>query len=194
MMRDTLKNALIDSLLSTRKFMKEVKEGFKEQAQKMEEDRTEQQPQADMLAEQQRIYNIIYYLSDAVVSVLKPGSYDYVLEDIYEEKQFENNGYFWTEPVVVETIRRAHVYAKPLLDVQYSDVFRVAIFGNISEENMIALTDYFRRVPGYKYKKVGVVVSGLAKELVFCATNNVEDFDLINTKLASRDETRTPYR
>lgn len=194
MMRDTLKNALIDSLLSTRKFMKEVKEGFKEQAQKMEEDRTEQQPQADLLAEQQRIYNIIYYLSDAVVSVLKPGSYDYVLEDIYEEKQFENNGYFWTEPVVVETIRRAHVYAKPLLDVQYSDVFRVAIFGNISEENMIALTDYFRRVPGYKYKKVGVVVSGLAKELVFCATNNVEDFDLINTKLASRDETRTPYR
>lgn len=163
---------------------------LKEHAQRLEQEKAEQQQQAEIYAEQQRIYEIIYYLSDAVVSVLKPGSYDYVLEDIYEERQFENNGYVWTEPVVVDTVRRAHVYAKPLLDVKYSDVFRVAIFGNISEENMIALIDYFRRVPGYKYKKVGVLVSGLAKELVFCATNDADDYDLIKTKLSSRDETK----
>lgn len=163
---------------------------MKEYARRLEQEKAEQQQQAEIYAEQQRIYEIIYYLSDAVVSVLKPGSYDYVLEDIYEERQFENNGYVWTEPVVVDTVRRAHVYAKPLLDVKYSDVFRVAIFGNISEENMVALIDYFRRVPGYKYKKVGVVVSGLAKELVFCATNDADDYDLIKTKLSSRDETK----
>ena len=165
---------------------------LKEHAQKMEEYKAEQQLQEELFAEQQRIYEIIYYLSDAVGSVLKPGAYDYVLEDIYEERQFENNGYVWTEPVVVDTVRRAHVYAKPLLDVKYSDVFRVAIFGNISEENMVALIDYFRRIPGYKYKKVGVLVSGLAKELVFCATNSAEDYALIKTKLTSRDETRMP--
>ena len=87
-------------------------------------------------------------------------------------------------------MRKANVQAKPLLDVKYSDVFRVAIFGNISEENMIALIDYFRRVPGYEFKKVGIVVSGLAKELVFCATNNADDYALIKTKLSSRDETK----
>lgn len=163
---------------------------LKEHAQRLEQEKEEQQQQAEIYAEQQRIYEIIYYLSDAVVSVLKPGSYDYVLEDIYEERQFENDGYVWTEPVVVDTVRRAHVYAKPLLDVKYSDVFRVAIFGNISEENMIALIDYFRRVPGYQYKKVGVLVSGLVKELVFCATNNADDYALIKTKLSSRDETK----
>ena len=163
---------------------------LKEHARRMEQEKAEQQQQAEIYAEQQRIYEIIYYLSDAVGSVLKPGAYNYVLEHVYEERQFENNGYVWTEPVVVDTVRRAHVYAKPLLDCKYSDVFRVAIFGNISEENMIALIDYFRHVPGYQYKKVGVVVSGLAKELVFCATNDAEDYALIKTKLSSRDETK----
>ena len=163
---------------------------LKEHAQRLEQEKAEQQQQAEIYAEQQRVYEIIYYLSNAVVSVLKPGSYDFFLEDIYEERQFENNGYIWTEPVLVDRVRRANVQAKPLLDVKYSDVFRVAIFGNISEENMIALIDYFRHVPGYQYKKVGVVVSGLAKELVFCATNNADDYDLIKTKLSSRDETK----
>lgn len=165
---------------------------LKEHAQRLEQEKAEQQQQAEIYAEQQRMYEIIYYLSDAVTSVLKPGAYNFVLEDIYEERQFEENGYVWTEPVIVDRVRRAYVQAKPLLDCKYSDVFRVAIFGNISEENMIALTDYFRRVPGYEFKKVGVVVSGLAKELVFCATNNAEDYALIKAKLASRDETRMP--
>lgn len=163
---------------------------LKEYARKIEEDKAEQQRQAEFLAEEQRIWDIICYLSDAVVTVLKPGAYDFFLENIYEERQFENNGHVWTEPVVVDTVRRANVYAKPLLDCKYSDAFRIAIFGDITEENMIALNDYFRRVPGYKYKVSGVVVSGLAKELVFCATNNEADFWLINRKLSSKDETK----
>lgn len=171
-----------------------VQEDVRERVEKRAQKKAEEQRQAEVLAkkqnEEQRILNIIYCLDDAIVTVLKPGSYDFFIEDRYEERQFENNGYTWTEPVLVDRVRRANVYEKPLLDCKHSYVFRVAIFGDISEENMIALTDYFRRVEAFEYKKVGIVVSGLAKELVFCATNSVEDYALIKTKLTSRDETK----
>jgi hypothetical protein len=171
-----------------------VQEDVRERVEKRAQKKADERRQAEVLAkkqnEEQRILNIIYCLDDAIVTVLKPGSYDFFIEDRYEERQFENNGYTWTEPVLVDRVRRANVYEKPLLDCKHSYVFRVAIFGDISEENMIALTDYFRRVEGFEYKKVGVVVSGLAKELVFCATNNAEDYALIKTKLSSRDETK----
>lgn len=171
-----------------------VQEDVRERVEKRAQKKADERRQAEVLAkkqnEEQRILNIIYCLDDAIVTVLKPGSYDFFIEDRYEERQFENNGYTWTEPVLVDRVRRANVYEKPLLDCKHSYVFRVAIFGDISEENMIALTDYFRRVEGFEYKKVGVVVSGLAKELVFCATNSAEDYALIKTKLSSRDETK----
>lgn len=171
-----------------------VQEDVRERVEKRAQKKADERRQAEVLAkkqnEEQRILNIIYCLDDAIVTVLKPGSYDFFIEDRYEERQFENNGYTWTEPVLVDRVRRANVYEKPLLDCKHSYAFRVAIFGDISEENMIALTDYFRRVEGFEYKRVGIVVSGLAKELVFCGTNDADDYALINTKLSSRDETK----
>jgi hypothetical protein len=191
MMSDDLKQAVKILIL---KGAQRVQEDVRERVEKRAQKKAEEQRQAEVLAkkqnEEQRILNIIYCLDDAIVTVLKPGSYDFFIEDRYEERQFENNGYTWTEPVLVDRVRRANVYEKPLLDCKHSYVFRVAIFGDISEEKMIALTDYFRRVEGFEYKKVGIVVSGLAKELVFCATNDRDDFMLINTKLSSRDETK----
>lgn len=177
-------------LKGAQRVQEDVRERVEKRAEKKAQEKAEQQRRAEFLAEELRLWNIVCHLSEAVTSILKPGFYDFFLEDIVEARQFENNGYTWTEPIVVDRVRRANVYTKPLLDVKHSDVFRVAIFGDISEENMIALSDYFRLVQGYKYKRVGILVSGLAKELVFCATNDADDYALINRKLSSRDETK----
>lgn len=177
-------------LKGAQRVQEDVRERAEKRAEKKAQEKAEEKQREEFLAEQQRLWDIICYLSDAVATVLKPGSYGFFLENIYAEKEFENNGNVWTEPVVVDTVRIANVYTKPLVDVKNSDVFAVAIYGNISEDDMIALTDYFRHVPNYEYKRVGILVSGLAKELVFCATNDADDYTLINRKLSSRDETK----
>lgn len=177
-------------LKGAQRVQEDVRERVEKRAEKKAQEKAEEKQRAEIAEEEQRIWEIIYYLSEIVAEVLQPGAYDFFLKDIYEERQFGDNGYTWTEPVLVDRVRRANVYKKPLVDVKDSDVFAVAIFGNISEENMIALIDYFRFVPGYEYKRVGIVVSGFAKELVFCATNDADDYALINTKLSSRDETK----
>lgn len=177
-------------LKGAQRVQEDVRERVEKRAEKKAQEKAEEKQRAEIAEEEQRIWEIIYYLSEIVAEVLQPGAYDFFLKDIYEERQFGDNGYVWTDQVLVDRVRRAKVYKKPLVDVKDSDVFAVAIFGNISEENMIALIDYFRFVPGYEYKRVGIVVSGFAKELVFCATNDANDYALINTKLSSRDETK----
>lgn len=177
-------------LKGAQRVQEDVRERIEKREEKRAQERAVEKQRTDMLAEQQRLWNIICYLSNVVVTVLKPGAYDFFLEDIYAEKQFENEGNVWTEPVVVDTVRRANVYAKPLVDVPNCDTFRVVVFGDISESDMITFNDYFRTVPGYNYKKVGILVGRLSKELVFCGTNNADDYALINTKLSSRDETK----
>lgn len=191
MMSKELKQAVkILILKGAQRVQEDVRERVEKRAEKRAQEKADEQQRAEIAEEEQRIWKIIYYLSEIVAEVLQPGAYDFFLKDIYEERQFEDNGCVWTDQVLVDKVRRANVYVKPLVDVKDSDVFAVAIFGNISEENMIALTDYFRFVPGYEYKQVGIVVSGFAKELVFCATNNADDYALIKTKLSSRDETK----
>lgn len=177
-------------LKGAQRVQEDVRERVEKRAEKKVQEKAEEKQRAEIAEEEQRIWEIIYYLSEIVAEVLQPGAYDFFLKDIYEERQFGDNGYVWTDQVLVDRVRRAKVYKKPLVDVKDSDVFAVAIFGNISEENMITLIDYFRFVPGYEYKRVGIVVSGFAKELVFCATNDADDYALINTKLSSRDETK----
>lgn len=177
-------------LKGAQRVQEDVRERVEKRAEQRAQKEADEKQQAEMAEEDERIRKILYYLSEIVAEVLQPGAYDFFLKDIYEERQFGDNGYVWTEPVLVDRVRRANVYVKPLVDVKNSDVFAVAIFGNISEENMIALIDYFRFVPGYEYKRVGIVVSGFAKELVFCGTNDAYDYALINTKLSSRDETK----
>lgn len=190
-MSEDVKQALkILILKGAQRVQEDVRERVEKRAQKKAEEQRRADELAEVQAEEQRLWKIIYYLSDAVVTVLKPGSYDFFIEDIYETRQFEKDGHVWDDQVLVDRVRRANVYLKPLVDVKHSDVFSVAIFGDISEENMVALYDYFRRVEGYEYKQVGIVASGLAKELLFCATNDRDDFMLINRKLSSRDETK----
>jgi len=177
-------------LKGAQRVQEDVRERVEKRAEKKAQEKAEEKQRTEMAEEDERIWKILYYLSEIVAEVLQPGTYDFFLKDIYEERQFGDNGYVWTDQVLVDRVRRAKVYKKPLVDVKDSDVFAVAIFGNISEENMIALIDYFRFVPGYEYKQVGIVVSGFAKELVFCATNDADDYALINRKLSSRDETK----
>lgn len=191
MKSDDLKQAVkILILKGAQRVQEDVRERVEKRAQKKADEQRQAEVLAEELAEEQRLWKIICDLSNAVVTVLKPGTYDFFIEDIYENRQFEKDGYVWDDQVLVDRVRRANVYVKPLVDVKRSDVFAVVIFGDVSEENMISLKDYFRLVPGYEYKQVGIVVSGLAKELVFCATNDADDYALIKRKLSSRDETK----
>lgn len=192
MMRDALKNALIDSLLSARQFMKEVKEGFKEQAKQSDKEakaREEKQKEVDGLEA------IQLYVSDVVSEVMQAGRYDYFLKDIYGNIQTYNE---LGEPIettgIVNTVRQANVTVKPLLDVPNSQAFRVEIVGEISQDDLIVMNDYFKRVQDYKYKRVGILANGFSKQLVFAGTNDREADVLISEKLASRDETKMPYR
>ena len=75
-----------------------------------------------------------------------------------------------------------------------SQAFRVEIVGEISQDDLIVMNDYFKRVQDYKYKRVGILANGFSKQLVFAGTNDREADVLINEKLASRDETKMPYR
>lgn len=191
-MRDALKNALIDSLLSARQFMKEVKEGFKEQAKQSDKEakaREEKQKEVDGLEA------IQLYVSDVVSEVMQAGRYDYFLKDIYGNIQTYNE---LGEPIettgIVNTVRQANVTVKPLLDVPNSQAFRVEIVGEISQDDLIVMNDYFKRVQDYKYKRVGILANGFSKQLVFAGTNDREADVLISEKLASRDETKMPYR
>lgn len=192
MMRDALKNALIDSLLSARQFMKEVKEGFKEQAKQSDKEakaREEKQKEVDGLEA------IQLYVSDVVSEVMQAGRYDYFLKDVYGNIQTYNE---FGEPIeitgIVNTVRQANVTVKPLLDVPNSQAFRVEIVGEISQDDLIVMNDYFKRVQDYKYKRVGILANGFSKQLVFAGTNDREADVLISEKLASRDETKMPYR
>lgn len=192
MMRDILKDALIGSLLSTRQFMKEVKEGFKEQAKQSDKEakaREEKQKEVDGLEV------IQLYVSDVVSEVMQAGRYDYFLKDVYGNIQTYNE---FGEPIettgIVNTVRKANVTVKPLLDVPNSQAFRVEIVGEISQDDLIVMNDYFKRVQDYKYKRVGILANGFSKQLVFAGTNDREADVLISEKLASRDETKMPYR
>lgn len=192
MMRDILKDALIGSLLSARQFMKEVKEGFKEQAKQSDKKakaREEKQKEVDGLEA------IRLYVSDVVSEVMQAGRYDYFLKDIYGNIQTYNE---LGEPIettgIVNTVRQANVTVKPLLDVPNSQAFRVEIVGEISQDDLIVMNDYFKRVQDYKYKRVGILANGFSKQLVFAGTNDREADILISDKLASRDETKMHYR
>ena len=192
MIRDVLKNALIDSLLSARQFMKEVKEGFKEQAEQSDKEaKTKDKTQKEM----DRLEVIQFYLSDVVSEVMQAGRYDYFLKDVYGDVQTYNE---YGEPItvtgIVNTVRKAYVIVKPLLDVPNSQAFRVDIVGEISQDDLIVMTDYFKRVQDYKYKRVGILANGFSKQLVFAGTNDREADILISEKLTSRDETKMPYR
>lgn len=191
-MRDILKDALIGSLLSARQFMKEVKEGFKEQAKQSDKKakaREEKQKEVDGLEA------IRLYVSDVVSEVMQAGRYDYFLKDIYGNIQTYNE---LGEPIettgIVNTVRQANVTVKPLLDVPNSQAFRVEIVGEISQDDLIVMNDYFKRVQDYKYKRVGILANGFSKQLVFAGTNDREADILISDKLASRDETKMHYR
>lgn len=156
--------------------------------------RYEKMQRQEMMQRQERLEQIQYALSDKVASLLNPNRYSWHEEDVYGDvPYYDENGEIQTYIDVVGTKRMADVYIKRMMDCKNADVFRVNVFGEISEDDLGILRDYFKTCQDYKYKNVGIVVGESSKQLVFCGTNDVEEDSLIHQKLASRNETRAFY-
>lgn len=140
---------------------------------------------------QMRLEEIQKLLSDKVASLLNPNQYSWHEEDVYGDvPYYDENGQIQTYIDVVGTKRMADVYIKRMMDCQKADVFRVNVLGEISEDYLAILRDYFKMCQDYKYKNVGIIVGESSKQIVFCGTNDSEEDSLIRQKLASRTESR----
>ena len=140
---------------------------------------------------QMRLEEIQKLLSDKVASLLNPNQYSWHEEDVYGDvPYYDENGQIQTYIDVVGTKRMADVYIKRMMDCQKADVFRVNVLGEISEDYLAILRDYFKMCQDYKYKNVGIIVGESSKQIVFCGTNDSEEDSLIRQKLASRNESR----
>lgn len=140
---------------------------------------------------QMRLEEIQRLLSDKVASLLNPNQYSWHEEDVFGDvPYYDEHGQIQTYIDVVGTKRMADVYIKRIMDCKSADVFRVNVLGEISEDNLAILRDYFKMCQDYKYKNVGIIVGESSKQIVFCGTNDSEEDSLIRQKLASRNESR----
>lgn len=140
---------------------------------------------------QMRLEEIQKLLSDKVASLLNPNQYSWHEEDVYGDvPYYDEHGQIQTYIDVVGTKRMADVYIKRMMDCKKADVFRVNVLGEISEDYLAILRDYFKMCQDYKYKNVGIIVGESSKQIVFCGTNDSEEDSLIRQKLASRTESR----
>ena len=145
----------------------------------------------EKMQRQMRLEEIQRLLSDKVASLLNPNQYSWHEEDVFDDVPYhDENGQVKTYRDVVGTKRMANVYIKRMMDCHNADVFRVDVLGEISEDYLAILRDYFKTCQDYKYKNVGIIVGESSKQIVFCGTNDVEEDSLIRQKLASRTESR----
>ena len=66
-------------LKGAQRVQEDVRERVEKRAEKKAQEKAEEKQREEFLAEQQRLWDIICYLSDAVATVLKPGSYGFFL-------------------------------------------------------------------------------------------------------------------
>lgn len=145
----------------------------------------------EKMQRQMRLEEIQRLLSDKVASLLNPNQYSWHEEDVFGDvPYYDEHGQIQTYIDVVGTKRMADVYIKRMMDCKNADVFRVNVLGEISEDYLAILRDYFKTCQDYKYKSVGIIVGESSKQIVFCGTNDSEEDSLIRQKLASRTESR----